>query len=656
MANSLNNYDPITANSKIKFLQGSQADLNKFFANSGDANSGKAIEGAFYLTIDTHKLYIGRKSKTQVGGQYPVYPEQVSRGVTVVETTQELPNPPSNLPNPPTDAVETGELYYVAANNILAALRYVETPAGSGNWVAQWAQINAPTGINGITNEINKVGTTASFSGQIFSGTGTSHNDVELNFVQGDNITLTATNNVSAPPSLTITATDTTYKAGTLATAANTTNGGSFGLMKDNVNNALDSTINIIGDGTVAVTTSAPGTSSGQNTITVHGPTFTDVSFNNLPTGFDVDVNYTSGDNGIGTINTNSNQTLDPIIAYGVLNGAYEVTNNDVTTVTNLATLPSVHFQNGTATLPVYTKEQTDYKIKEYVNNELSVADAMTYKGTIESQSAFNTLWLQNHKNGDTYKVVSSLSGIGATGAQSADIGDLIIFKGTEGTNGYITSSSLSIDIIPAGDEQLINPDYYPVAQQLSNTYTQIRLIDSKHSDTAIMEADVKGDLSYINVNSATADLNTTGDGKKITVNVNHNILTNNNINLVPTVNTSKNFQTTTGSDTIGQNIIKFYAIESENDITIDGAGHVHSITGNYVTLQHNKLTGITSSYTTANSNTTGLIEYTFSDTLGSQDLPSLSMNLRSDSLRIDTYPSSGTKTALTVDLVWGNF
>jgi hypothetical protein len=46
-------YSTTVKDSKLKFLTGVQANLNTLITNGG------ATEGAFYLTSDTHRLYIG---------------------------------------------------------------------------------------------------------------------------------------------------------------------------------------------------------------------------------------------------------------------------------------------------------------------------------------------------------------------------------------------------------------------------------------------------------------------------------------------------------------------------------------------------------------------------------------------------------------------
>jgi hypothetical protein len=62
----------------ISFLQGTQDKLDALIINGG------AKEGSFYLTNDTHRLYIGKT----VNGK--VIPVPVNQGVISVETTDEL--------------------------------------------------------------------------------------------------------------------------------------------------------------------------------------------------------------------------------------------------------------------------------------------------------------------------------------------------------------------------------------------------------------------------------------------------------------------------------------------------------------------------------------------------------------------------------------
>jgi len=61
----------------VLFKQGTQASLDTIRTNK------TAIEGSFYLTNDTHRLYIGRAN----GDAVPV-----NEGVNTVATLDDLPN------------------------------------------------------------------------------------------------------------------------------------------------------------------------------------------------------------------------------------------------------------------------------------------------------------------------------------------------------------------------------------------------------------------------------------------------------------------------------------------------------------------------------------------------------------------------------------
>jgi hypothetical protein len=90
-------------NNAIKFLRGTQDNLNTLIT------AGGASEGAFYLTSDTQRLYIGKT----VNGQ--VIPVSVNQGVVTVATLADLPGGANNL----TGVKTPGEFYYVTALNAL---------------------------------------------------------------------------------------------------------------------------------------------------------------------------------------------------------------------------------------------------------------------------------------------------------------------------------------------------------------------------------------------------------------------------------------------------------------------------------------------------------------------------------------------------------
>ena len=119
-ANNLNN-------AHLGFSSGLQTDLNDLITNGG------ATEGVFYLTTDTHRLYIGRTiiadGATSVSKTIPI---PVNGGIQTVDRAVQDPsdNTKTYLPS----QANAGEFYYINDSNILAVY--------NGN---QWVQINPNT-------------------------------------------------------------------------------------------------------------------------------------------------------------------------------------------------------------------------------------------------------------------------------------------------------------------------------------------------------------------------------------------------------------------------------------------------------------------------------------------------------------------------------
>ena len=95
----------------------------------------------------------------------------------------------------------------------------------------------------------------------------------------------------------------------------------------------------------------------------------------------------------------------------------------------------AIHFVDGNATLPVYTKTEVDTK----VSNSLKTFDAMAYKGTVTAANA-STKLASTGNVGDTYKAAGDI-----TDPVNAKTGDLIIATGSDGAVAW--------DVIPSGDD-----------------------------------------------------------------------------------------------------------------------------------------------------------------------------------------------------------
>jgi hypothetical protein len=128
----MNNYTTTVKDSNVKFLTGLQSSLNTLIS------SGGATKGTFYLTSDTHRLYIGQDK-----GNGTIIPVPVNQGVTTVDSVKDL-------------NAEAGAFYYVSDSNVLAVYN------GS-----QWVQINPDT--NTTLTSLAQAITTASDKASIKS-------------------------------------------------------------------------------------------------------------------------------------------------------------------------------------------------------------------------------------------------------------------------------------------------------------------------------------------------------------------------------------------------------------------------------------------------------------------------------------------------------
>lgn len=133
---------------KLKFLSGLQDNLN------GLISSGGAVEGAFYLTTDTHRLYIGRTVTAENGTSITAktIPIPVNEGITTVANTTALYNSNANV----------GEFYYIEDGNILA----VRAKSGNGTGAEYWVQLN-----NDTDQTIEVIATGTGFSAGTYDST-----------------------------------------------------------------------------------------------------------------------------------------------------------------------------------------------------------------------------------------------------------------------------------------------------------------------------------------------------------------------------------------------------------------------------------------------------------------------------------------------------
>lgn len=439
----------------VRFLKGTQSALNTLIEGSGD----RYIEGAFYLTSDTDRLYVAQSASNLV------LLNSIVKHVASV----------SALPAFNSSTVAVGDFYYAEAENVLCTKR-----AGQ----SAWTQINKDTN-NRIVNTTSAVSASDTTGGVTVTttvtddGTGATARSATGSFTikEGDNVDITRNGN-----EITISSDDTQYG---LSAANNkvqlTTAGGTTG---------------DAGEVTLAMNSSGFGSiSTADNTITINVP---------KP---NMTVSKSFGANGVlTTIVTDSNNANQ--------------SGSNVNTITPIIELDSTvtedanqqyKFASGTATLPVYTKSQVD----NLLTQAGAAMNAMTYKGTVNASQAAAT-FVSTANVGDTYKAATNITKTASLDLLQGDakVGDLIIAYGD--SNGNITAWH----VVPSGDDYTLSSTLsgtnVTINDQTTHILAGITINGGNHISTS---GSVSGQVNTITVNQAadytaqnTTGMTTTGD------------------------------------------------------------------------------------------------------------------------------------------------
>lgn len=619
---------------KVRFLQGTQAQLNLYLPISTNAKRGTALEGAFYLTTDTHRLYIGRKvdSGADAGKIFPV---QVSAGITTVANTGDLESLSRDG--------EKGDMYYIQDGNVLAVLEIDD------DGTRRWVQVNPPTGITNFYHDtlqlvpntsarLNSVVSTQAGNAPIAQVDIKGERNIEITTASGNfGIDANGKPIVNRAAAITIKGVD--YQLGTTATDSNDLNGAVANLVKNNtdIDSSLilqgDETSRIEGDSTIAVT------SDNNGNITVSGPRFKDITtVGPASGGFLIDLNYY---NPLTNLVSKASGKLTPKISVG-------------------ETPQTIDFISGIASLPVYTQDEVDQHIGESISAQLTTANAMNYRGTIDSIQAQNPA-TGNSLNekiatngahiGDTYKVVGvTTEGITILG-NTVYNGDLIILRSSDdteqGPNGTIETNKIIYDIVPSGDEQALGVILNTFETGRSNNQpaaTIVNLVDTKDGNSSILLSRYKS-TEYINVKSTQST-----NGKILDLEFEHRDVARDSDSNTETLANSL------GTDYEVDNEEKsIFVLSDYNSLITDSKGHVKGLTGTKVKLSHNKLTTSTSNYQHSFSNDSltsyGFLKLTLKDKLNNSLISTLKMS--SQTL---TFTGEDDATDLNVELLWGEF
>lgn len=443
---------------ELMFKRGSQSALNTIITGKS------AVDGCFYLTEDTHRLYVGQGDNTA--------PVLLNQTVQVVNTLDDLPSSP-----PATD----NDFYYIKSLNILAVFDSSQ-PEGK-----KWVQINPDTD----TNDVIEV-TGAEFSAGISDAakdtvtykltlkqqkTDISGKETELPNVEAD-LVLTSELVAGLVPE----AAEVSVKAETSGNgvAIKTQGAGADSSKVVTLTPGENVTINVE-DGNVTFT--AKDTTYTHEVRTANGK----VSVHLVGTDeSDTPVEFAVGENN-NDLEVSGNEASDKVIYshkdYNTANKS--VTNDTLVAGGNLNIITGISLSNGhvseietgTVTLPEDTQitnikntdtkdwkviiEQSnsaekeisfatdaaalEEKLSEMIINGLAAANtAMTYKGTVTS---YNNLPTSNVEVGDVYLLSAS--------DVNYKIGDLWIATSSKVNDTGVIDEDANLvwTYVPAGDE-----------------------------------------------------------------------------------------------------------------------------------------------------------------------------------------------------------
>lgn len=375
----------------VAFKLGTQAALNTI------ATSKAGQEGSFYLTSDSHRLYIGLSTGDIAS---------VNEGVITVPNIASLPDKDT------LSSLNAGNFYYATTENILCVF--------NGR---QWVQINPDTTINNIEITATATNNIASVVTKLTDTSSNTFSDsVEFKGISGNQITVTPAAG-SNPPQIIISGdvyklqTDTTPES-EAAPGYNTAN---IKLHSQN-QSSVDSKLTIAGGAGVNVKSDS---TTGVITINAENSGIKTVAFNPLTDG---GYKLTITDN----LEVPHEGIFNPTFKYGK-----DGDNNSTT---------STHFDaSGALVLDVYTSGQVEQRLSE----ELKSIDALVFKGTVGGGGTVTTLPTSQVSVGDLYKVISS----GTFGGHECKVGDMLIAQGTEDPNTGFITGTITWTYIPSGDE-----------------------------------------------------------------------------------------------------------------------------------------------------------------------------------------------------------
>ena len=464
---------------ELLFKRGKQSALDTIIKNK------TGIEGCFYLTEDTNRLYVG-----QGNGQAPVLLNQV---VSVVDSIGDLPKSPPAVDN---------DFYYIKSLNVLAVYdSSKKTDTNSG-----WVQINANTNdtieVDNIAFQLNKEKSNDNtiVYNLTLSQKKYDKNGAEIELENPEDLVAELTLNSSDIASI-------VPEAASVGIVAEN--------VKDNDINGVKIKTNGDGSNPDEYVTLMPGANISQiavdNTkivIAAHNNTYdvkvdvdrddnvnlqlfdnTDENHSSVKfvSGKNISITGAEGNTNSITIDHEAIDTEDVEIT-NIVGGATQLNAGSAFTSISGITLDNGHITGittETVNLPadthlVSTDNTTEWVttfvdsnndewtvdfseeakglengLKEYIDQGLAAANtALTYKGTI---SKYEELALLNKVEvGDVYLLNAAVD--------SYQVGDLFIATSKTGKAGELTADDLTWTYVPSGDEIIIDTLFQGIA------------------------------------------------------------------------------------------------------------------------------------------------------------------------------------------------
>lgn len=592
----------ISGGSNIKFLLGSQDSLENYITKS---NGAVAENGAFYLTNDTHRLYVG----TSDGHAVPV-----NEGVISVDRVSALP----------TNA-HPGEFYYAKAENILCVYAGPKTTDGKGGWV----QINSNTDtflVDAISTVKLDGTNVATFTQDFYQNDNTMpfSDNFEIEVADGVKIEVVTDGKNNSIPRIKLTgALIQKFEAAVSNGTATVTLSDTFGTTADFKVTSQDANLHV-------------KKGSGANEI--------DLSVNDM---------YNSGLEVVAydTTNTNTNPTKKTGFSFGVIDGKGGVYADFNPAIKVGKDKPeTIVFDKGVANLPVYTQTEID-DIKKALNS-------MTYMGLVNSNGGsgaakWSDIYTSNTvRVGDTYMFSAATMHYpnGSSTGVEVSKGTLVIARGTEDpTTGYITGT-IQWDFV----ESTVDTDTKYVLTSVPTTDAGPGSIQLTGQTGGGYEYGEK--VSFVDGVAISAQVKV-DENKDVTVTFNHD-----------TVTVSRPTEKTIAQEVARYSESNDNAITITPDITVvesvevNAQGHVTKIQTNKIKLKDTNATigkmGLTVKGINTVANTSSLA--TLTNMLQLVDGTGQLMTARTNdwSLKSQTLTFSGDadSSELSVDLVWGSF